>query len=61
MNVVDSILASLPFGTLSSLVITVGLALIGLAFTVAVLSRARAMAAGEDSFQSDDDDDEGYR
>lgn len=57
MTIADTILASLPFGTLSSLVVAVGLALIGLAFTVALLSKAKDMASGARELADDDDDE----
>lgn len=55
MDIADTILASLPFGTLSSLVVAVGLALIGLSFTVGLLSKAKDMADGARELDDDDE------
>jgi hypothetical protein len=52
---VDIVLAALPFGTLLSFVIPTGLALIALAFTVALLARANALVSSSLESVSGDD------
>lgn len=64
MNLRDQILAAIDFGSLTSIVVTAGLALVGLAFLSFVLRTAQNAATGnlgDSRSRSDDDEEEDYR
>lgn len=52
----NQILSLISFGSVSSLLVAVGMALIGLAFTVYILRKGQAMAGGHFSDEEPDDD-----